>query len=508
MARIIDTADLRPDIELDRNTNDWVYNGLDVCVTLEILQELEGQLDNTSSETYAFSRALQGPILDMSLRGLLVDQPRRMEVLEKYKKDIARLSDQLTELVKDGIGVDLNWRSPVQLKNLLYDVMGLPPVRKRNAQGRMAPTVNREALEKLSGYFIAEPIVNHLLALRDLDKKRGFLETGIDRDGRMRTSFNIAGTNTGRLSSSGSEFGTGTNLQNVDRDLREVFIADPGMKFANLDLEQADSRNVGAICWNLFRDSRGEDFAGAYLDACEGGDLHTSVCRMAWTNLDWPSDPAGWRPVADQIAYRNLSYRDLAKKLGHGTNYYGTPPTMAKHTKVAQKMIEEFQASYFLAFPAIKLWHKRVYEELRDFSSLTTLFGRRRYFFGRLQDDATLREAIAYCPQSMTADEIDLGILRMWRANRIQLMLQVHDSILIQYPEELEDEIIPWALEQLTTRITLAGGREFHVPTEAKVGWNYGDVSEKNPDGLKKWKGGDDRKRQRPPYTRLTIKGL
>lgn len=508
MVRIINTADLQPNQNLPRNDNDWIYNGLDCCVTLEILHELTSQLDNTSSGTYEFSRALQGPILDMSMRGLLVDQSKRNAVLTKYKRDIERLGDQLTVLVKDGIGADINWRSPVQLKNLLYDVMGLPPVRKRNAQGRMAPTVNREALEKLGTYFIAEPIVNHLLALRDLDKKRGFLETGIDSDGRIRTSFNIAGTNTGRLSSSGSEFGTGTNLQNVDRDLREVFVADPGMKFANLDLEQADARNVGAICWNLFRDSRGDSFAGAYLDACEGGDLHTSVCRMAWTNLAWPDDPALFRAVADEIAYRNLTYRDLAKKLGHGTNYYGQPRTMSKHTKVAQRMIEEFQSAYFLAFPCIPLWHKRVYEELRDFHSLTTLFGRRRFFYGRLQDDATLREAIAYSPQSMTADEIDLGILRMWRSNRIQLMLQVHDSILIQYPEDQEEEIIPWALEQLTTRLTLAGGREFHVPTEAKIGWNYGDLSDTNPDGLKKWKGGDDRKRQRKPQTRLSIKGL
>src|SRR5690606_25543595 len=106
---------------------------------------------------------------------------------------------------------------------------------------------------------------------------------GIDPDGYMRSSFNIAGTNTGRLASSGNDFGSGTNMQNIDRTLKEIFIAEPGWKFANLDLGQADSRNIGANCWNTFVESHGEKFAGAYLDACEGPDLHTTVCRMAMT---------------------------------------------------------------------------------------------------------------------------------------------------------------------------------------------------------------------------------
>src|SRR6516165_6883191 len=81
-----------------------------------------------------------------------------------------------------------------------------------------------------------------------------------------------------------SDFGTGTNLQNIEDRLRSVFVADKGMKFAYVDLEQAESRLVGAIEWNLFRD-------GTYLDACESGDLHTSVCRLAWGSaVNWTGD--------------------------------------------------------------------------------------------------------------------------------------------------------------------------------------------------------------------------
>lgn len=513
MARIIQTADLTPAAIAAMPAADveHIYNGLDCAVTMEIAEVLKPQLDNVTSKTYAFSRALQAPILEMSLRGVLVDQVRRKEVLTKFKSQITVLESHLYEIVRDGVGFPLtNWRSTPQLKDLFESHMNLSLLKKRKPDGTYGPAVDREALEKLSFNFHAEPICNHILALRDLDKKRQFLETGLDPDGRIRTNFNIAGTNTGRLASSMSDFGTGTNLQNVDRDLRSIMIPDPGMKFGNLDLEQGDARNVGAICWNLFADED-EAKAGAYLNACESGDLHTAVCRMAWINLPWTEDPKKNKAIAEQIAYRQDSYRQLAKKLGHGTNYYGTPTTMARHTKVARPTIEEFQRAYFAAFPAIgsydrdlrkRTWHSHIANELRNSGTLTTLFGRRRKFWGRADDDSTLREAIAFAPQSMTADEIDLGLLSLWRSNRVQLLLQVHDSILFQYPEEQENEIIPWALETLKQYLTLKKDRRFVVPTEAKVGFNWGDVTYDkegnvmgNADGLIKWKGGDSRKR-------------
>jgi DNA polymerase I len=502
--RIIDTSKLEQDTHLTRNEKDWIYNGLDVCVTFEIVNALLDQLDGVSGPTYERSISLQGPILEMALRGLRVDRQRRDEVLQYYRDSIKFVSANLTEIIREGIGVEINWRSPAQLKKLFYEILDLPTLRKRNANGIMAPTVGREALEKLSNYMIAEPICSHLLFLRDCDKKRGFLETGIDPDGRMRSSFNIAGTNTGRLASSMSAMGTGTNLQNVDRELRSVFVADPGMKFGNLDLEQADARNVGALCWNYFVEEHGESFAGRYLDACESGDLHTTTCKLAWTNLPWPGDAKGDRAIADQIAYRQDSYRQLAKKLGHGTNYYGTPRTMAKHTKTEVSLIQDFQHRYFKGFPCIQKWHDRVKWMLKHDGAITTLFGRRRFFFGRPTEDSTVREAIAYAPQSMTADEINQGMLNLFRTNRVQLLVQVHDSLLFQYPEDEEDEIIPLALDCLRVPLVLNRGREFAVPVDAKVGWNWGDtVTDKqgnvtdNADGLAKWKGHDKRVRQR-----------
>lgn len=514
MARIIQTADLTPEIikAMPHCDVEWIYNGLDCAVTHEINSVIKPYHDNVSNNTYAFSLALQAPILEMSMRGVKVDTGRRAQVLTQFKILMARLQDQLNTILKDGIGVELSWRSPAQLKTLLYDVMQLPSVKKRNAEGVYVPTVNREALEQLSIHYFAEPICSHILALRDLEKKRQFLETQLDRDGRIRTSYNIAGTNSGRLSSSESAFGTGTNLQNVDRSLRSVFIADEGMKFCNIDLEQGDARNVGAICWNLFA-HEDERMAAAYLDACESGDLHTAVCRMAWTELPWTGEPKADRMVAEQLAYRQDTYRQLAKKLGHGTNYYGTPFTMAKHTKVARQQIESFQERYFGAFSAIgtydrnktkPCWHNNVRTGLATTGTITTLLGRRRRFWGRPDDDQTLREAIAYEPQSLTADEIDTALLTLWRSEKVQLLLQVHDSILFQYPTHLEQEIVPWAIAASRVPIELTKGRTFVVPTEAKVGFNWGDWdANDNPYGMKKWSGDDDRKQ--PKYKGLSL---
>lgn len=492
MPEILDTAAL--DLSsLSSDETYWLYNGLDCCLTEEVFRNLHAQCDDTALGTYEFSKALQGPVLEMNLRGLRVNVRRKRQVIKEMEAKIAQLEDQLGTIVSEGVGVPLgNWRSPTQLKHLLYDVMGLPVQKKRGVNGIFAPTTNEEALEKLCQYFIAEPVCNHILTLRGLGKSLGFLRSNIDADGRMRTQFSIAGTVTGRFASSATDYGTGTNLQNVTSALRSVFVADPGMKFCNLDLEQGDSRNVGALCWNTLVEEHGPSFAGSYLDACESSDLHTLVCRMGNPTLAWGTSPD--REIADRLAHKHLTYRDLAKKLGHGSNYLGQPPMMAKHSRIPVSMAKSFQEAYFSAFPCIPAWHSSVFWALENLGFLTSPFGRRRFFFDRPREGTTRREAVAHVPQSMTAEEINLGILKLWRANRVQLLVQVHDSILFQFPEEQENEIVPWALETLKVPLRLAKGRDFVVPTEAATGWNWGYYDEQaNPDGLKKWRGGDTR---------------
>jgi len=511
--RIFDTSGLRP---TDKHTADeasWIYNGLDCCVTLEVRDKLRDQIaaePENVRETYRVAMEKLAPVNYMNLRGLLVDESARRYAIDHYRKDLGVLWRRFDRLMEETLGYTINWRSHVQLKALFYDTFQLKKVRKRNSKGEFAPTVNADALERFCDYLYPQVYARYILALRVLGKKISFLETEVDPDGRMRTSLNIAGTDTGRFSSKFSAFGSGSNLQNVEDRLRGVFKADPGMIFVNVDLEQADARNVGARIYEAFYDSHGPEEAGRFLDACESGDLHTTVTRMVWPDLGWGDDPKENRAIADQIFYRDHSYRDMSKKLGHGTNYYGTPRTMAMHAKVETYIIEAFQRKYFNAFPLIGNydhdlekddWHGWVYRQLRDVGSITNLFGRRRIFFDRYKELTTLRAAIAYDPQSNTGEELDRGWLQLWRGMpEAQLLLPVHDSILFQLPYDGLNELLPRALDLLKVTITLKGGRQFHVPLEAAVGWNWAKsrFNKKtglweNAYGLRKWTGQEER---------------
>ena len=477
--RIIQTEHISPHMgEMEKQ---WVYNGLDCCLTHEICGVIREQLDDVTRGTYELRFALQAPVLEMNLRGVKIDLEERERLLRNYAERAKRISAQLDRILLEGVGTTCKWSSPKQLMELFYGVLGIPPVKRRGANGEMVPTVNRGALEKLTNYFVAQPIISHILVLRDIQKKIGVLKTRIDADNRMRTSFNIAGTETGRFSSSMADLETGTNLQNIEEGLRRIFVADKGMKLGNIDLEQAESRVVGAICWNLFGD-------GAYLDACESGDLHTVVAKGIMPNLGWTGDPNADKILAERPHYRQHSLRYMAKRLGHGSNYMGQPATMAFHSKMPVQVIKDFQGAYFTKFGAIRKWHQWVEEELRMKGQLTTMLGMRRWFFGRRNDQDTLREAVAFEPQSVSVEILNRVMLNVWRANIVQLLLQVHDSILFQYPEEKENEILPKVLKLFEYPVRLRGDRVLIIPAEVKTGWNWAPKSTDNPQGLSKWK--------------------
>src|SRR5262249_34741352 len=154
-----------------------------------------------------------------------------------------------------------------------------------------------------------------------------------------------------------------------------VFIADPGYKLAYLDAEQGESRIVGAIEGNLFGD-------WLYLDACEGGDLHTTVAKLVWPDaLPWTGDLGQDRSLGEQPYYRHYDRRFMCKKIGHGTNYGGKPRTLAGQAKVEESLISDFQPKYFRAFPAHQRWHANVRDRLWEDGYLITLTGRKRWFF-------------------------------------------------------------------------------------------------------------------------------
>lgn len=485
--KIINTNEVDP-FSLSRQEKDFVYNGLDCCLTAEVLQVLEPELDNISNTTYHLSKSLQGPCMDMGLRGVKVDQVRKAQVIDELYETLDVLETRLERMVVEGVGLyGFNWRSPADLRVLFYDRLGIPEVKFK---GKV--TVNRAALEKIENYFVASQIVKHMIALRDIAKKIGFLKTGIDPDGRIRTQYNIAGTDTGRFSSSSNMFGSGTNLQNVEESLRSILVADKGMKFAKFDAKSGESFCVGAIEWNLFQD-------GTYLDVCETGDPHTATAKLVWPDLPWTGDLKKDKEYADKtLFYRHYSYRFTCKKLGHGSNYGGKPQTLAAQSKIETEVVEDFQNLYFKTFPAHLLWHKNVQENLRERGYLISLMGRRRHFFGRRDDPRTYRAALAYDPQGSLADIVNTAMLNIWRRQTAQLMMNDHDALTFQYPEETENEIIPKIAAQLPVPVELSHDRRLVIPYDCKVGWNKGEYHpQKNPDGLKDFNQGDKRKRSK-----------
>lgn len=535
--KIFNTADLdeRMMKTLSSSQAAHIYNGLDCCVTAEIYNELIEQLATEPEnirETYENTLAKLAPIMEMSMRGIYINEEARQGTIDYFEKELIKLDQKFQRIMVEVFDGPRNWRSPMQMKGLFYGTLRIKEIRKRNAKGQWVATINKEALEYFDRYLMARPLAKFVILMRDIHKQISFLKTEIDHDSRIRSTYNLAGTNTGRLASSMSEFGTGTNLQNVNRKLRYPFTADPGMYMVNIDLEQSDSRNVGAICWNLFFDEYGPEYAGSYLNACESSDLHTTVARMVWPELEWPSAELEWKEFCDNlIAHGQDSYRQLAKKGGHGTNYYGFPKTMARHLHSSTAAMENFQRRYFGQFPCIgrakgeeekdkrNNWHKWIINEVKTTGTITTLFGRRRMFFGRANDSATHRKAIAYAPQSMTGEQIDRGLLRVWRKYpQVHLLNQVHDSILLQLPFSEATELIPLVLKTMQITLKLKDNREFTVPLAASGGWNWGYASawikadyeagrcredqignlRSNIYGLTKWIGKENRDRPNP----------
>lgn len=505
MAIIFDTTTLDEKVmsTLDDNVASWVYNGLDCCITADIYRELSSQLsieEPCVKETHATMLRKHAPYLEMNIRGVKVDLAARDRAIRETEKTLNDLDKKFQRIMVEVFGGKLNWDSHIQVKGLFYSTLKLKEIKKRNSKGIYASTVDEEALNQLKAYPHARLLCNFILHLRSLRKSIGFLKTQIDPDLRMRTAYNLAGTNTGRLSSAENEFGTGTNLQNVDRSLRYPFVADEKKILVNIDLGQADSRNLGASLWQIFYETYGAEEAGRYLDACESNDLHTTVCRMCWPKLDWPEEISTWKKFCDAlILYGQDSYRQGSKKLGHGTNFLGKPPHMAKQTHVAQHVIEDFQRKYFRAFPLIPEWHNWTIEEIKTKGKLYNLFGRRRFFFDRPDAAATHRAAIAYVPQSSTGEEIDRGIIQLYEKfdhRHVELLLQVHDSILFQVPYDEHKQLIPEVLKTLEVHKELKGGRDFCVPLDAETGYNWGKADPdkgKNLRGLKGFRDIDER---------------
>lgn len=486
-----DTSTLRQNSNLSAFDKEQIYNGLDCCVTFEVFEELNKILASRNEPwckmIYDFERGLQGPVLDMMMRGWKIDEYERRSSEKRLAKDLVRLESILSRYSHAVWGKPLNARSPEQLKAFFYSTMGIPPV-EISFKGIKRVSVNREALEKVSDYFPALPIVKCIFAIRDVSKLLSVLRTEVSDDGRLRTSYNITGTESGRFSSTKAVDGTGTNLQNITPELRKMFISDEGKKLIHIDLEQAESRVVGLIFWALFGDR-------TYLDAHESGDLHTTNAMLLWPDLVHD------KSSAEVFFYLKHTYRDMAKRGGHLSNYRGSAWMMSRALHIPIELATQFQEAYYATYPSFPRWYNWCARQIQLHSTLTTPLGRQRIFFGRDSDDAIIREAIAYIPQSTVADTTNTLLWRIWKELDVELLGQTHDSIDFQCEEGEEKDVIE-KFKKLSQIEISWEGKSIVIPVDIATGWNWAAQERKgvwtaaqNPNGLRKWAGQDDRRR-------------
>jgi len=449
---------------MDATLQQLIYNGLDGMLTLEV----DAAIPHTP--TYEFERSLLPLALTLMQRGILIDQGKRDSMVEHLRQRLAKVQRGFDFLCWEVLGCKVNPRSYPQMQDLLYKKLLLPEVIS-SKKGEKKISTDRDALERLGrDYVRARPFAEHLLRIRDLEKTIDALTKHLSPSGRWHANFNIAGTDTGRWSSSSHPFGWGSNLQNLDDYVRRIFIPDEGHIFFNCDQQGAEARVVGYLA--------GDD---NYIKAVESGDVHTMVAAMVF----------GFEPkreLADRKYYREMSFRDIAKRAAHGSNYGGTAHTIARVLKVETQIIEEFQRKYFATFPNIYKWQVWVQQQVQTQRFLVTPFGRRRNFWDNPRDDATIRAAIAFVPQSTVGDLTSRGLLALHSLPHVQVLNNIHDAAFGQIPLHMKEELLPRIVQTLTFPLQVTDiwgrNREMLIPWESQTGMNWGKRKKDNPDGL------------------------
>lgn len=432
------------------------YNATDAFLTFDCFEHISRELTEGGLVNFYrdFIHRLVAPILRMQLRGINFDSELRAELRNEYKLELVRLQAQLDTLTQRVININ----SPKQMKEWLYGSgdggLALQPrLKKRKETGEETVAADEEALENLYKETGNEAIKT-VLSMRGVNKTLStYLDVKLDDDKRIRCSYLIHGTETGRLSSRQTARGTGTNLQNIPPgDIKRLFRADPGYTLVNADLSQAEARVVAYLA-NETRLIRVFE---------TGGDIH----RKNAANIFGVKE----EEVTDE-------QRQLAKKAVHASNYGMGPRTFAKQVGISETEAKRLLNRYFAAYPGIRNWQIGVGSELQRKRSMTTPLGRKRVFFGRWGDSLS-KEGYAFVPQSTVADLVNQALIELDQEG-YEILLQVHDALVVQIRTEALNEGVERIRKALTRPIEIRG-KFLTIPVDVKVGMNWED--------LEKWK--------------------
>jgi DNA polymerase I-like protein with 3'-5' exonuclease and polymerase domains/uracil-DNA glycosylase len=413
----------------------WRYNQIDCIRTREVGEVSTANISKLGLESVdAFQQKFFWPVLQAMQRGVAIDKKLRGTMALELQEEMSSRE----EYFRSVLGHPLNPKSPKQMQELFYNDLKCRPnwSKPKPGLGRTL-TLDDKALEKISHEeSILTPLIRAIQEYRSLGVFLStFVLASLDVDGRMRTSYNICGTETYRFSSSENAFGSGTNLQNIPKggddddsglrlpNVRRLFIPDPGFTIFDTDLSKADLR---IVAWES-----DEPELKAMLK--EGRDPYVETAR------EFYHDPT-IRKTRDDGS-EDPRYKTF-KSFAHGSHYLGTPRGLSQRLGLTVAAAKRTQRWYFGKYPAIRRWQDEFKARVAAKRYVENIFGYRRYYFDR-PDDAMFREAIAWLPQSTVA----LYINRIWmnlyeKFPHIWILLQVHDSLMGQFPTFRKEECL------------------------------------------------------------------
>ena len=393
-------------------------------------------------------REIELPLIEvlasMEAAGFMVDK----DILRSIGKT---LSERLSELENDiyaSVGEEFNINSPQQLGHILFDPekLGLP-AGKKTQRGYSTSAETLEALKE------AHPIINLILEYRTLAKLKGTYTDGliplIHEDGRIHAHFQQSVTATGRISC------TEPNLQNIPvrealgRTIRKAFIAKEGCCLSGADYSQIELRILAVMS--------GEE---SLIEAFQhGNDIHRETASRVF-NVPF-----------DEVSKEQ---RSAAKAVNFGVIYGMSSFGLSSEIHVSRKEAERYIRDYFDQHPSVKLFMDAEIEKARERGYAETMMGRRRYIpevNARAYMVRQLGERLAMNTpiQGSAADIIKLAMIRVFRrlgteGLKAKLILQIHDELIIEAPEDEQGEV------QRILREEMEGAAE--LPVRLEVDYN------------------------------------
>ena len=420
--------------------------GRDAAVTLEICESLLPELEEAGLRDFYFGfnkdnwrypfcvERLHHLYRNMDHTGFLYDKEKNKELKKKYRELVTVAQLELDMLI--GFGVNVN--SPKQIAKLLYEHLGLP------SRGKDGKGTGEDVLVRLMNSPAVrndehKRIMHLIMETRRLKKVIStYLNSPPDFDGRMRTSYNIVGTETGRTSTQQQKppvrpYAMGLAYQTISKhgelgpDMRKQFICDPGYVMLQADARQAEARVVFLLARN-----------------------YDGLKRMNDPNYDIHAHTASWFEPSytmEQLKKDKLR-RFTGKKMRHAGNYDMQKGRAAvEYNNDAKRFgmeaqISEWRAGKLLEIfhendPSIRdVFHAEVREALDSTKVLTSPFGRRREFFGDPEDHGFYKEGYAHIPQAAVADNTKRAMLGIQdEVQGIRYILEWHDGFLALVPK-------------------------------------------------------------------------